>query len=47
VVCEVNLDPPNPVSDAFHATLGFAEVGHQALQGTSKTVRYLSKNIPS
>ena len=47
VVCEVNLDPPNPVSDAFHATLGFAEVGHRALQGTSKTVRYLSKNIPS
>ena len=47
VVCEVNQDPPNPVSDAFHATLGFAEIGRQALQGTSKTVRYLSKNIPS
>ncbi len=47
VVCEVNLDPPNPVSDAFHATLGFAEVGSQKLQGSSKTVRYLSKNIPS
>ncbi|WP_119389154.1 GNAT family N-acetyltransferase [Taklimakanibacter lacteus] len=47
VVCEVNSDPPNPVSDAFHATLGFAPIGSQTLRGSSKTVRYLSKNIPS
>jgi len=47
VVCEVNLDPPNPVSDAFHAALGFVEVGRQLLQHSGKTVRYLSKNIPS
>ena len=47
VVCEVNFDPPNPVSDAFHAALGFAEVGRQLLQHSGKTVRYLSKNIPS
>jgi predicted GNAT superfamily acetyltransferase len=47
VVCEVNLDPPNPGSDAFHAALGFAEVGRQVLPGSGKTVRYLSKNIPS
>ncbi|QIG50366.1 GNAT family N-acetyltransferase [Nordella sp. HKS 07] len=47
VVCEVNLDPPNPVSDAFHAALGFIDVGRQLLQGSGKTVRYLSKNIPS
>ena len=26
VTCEVNADPPNPASDAFHAALGFAEV---------------------
>ena len=45
VVCEVNLDPPNPGSDVFHASLGFAEVGRQLLQGSGKTVRYLSKNI--
>jgi predicted GNAT superfamily acetyltransferase len=47
VVCEVNLDPPNPGSDAFHAALGFAEVGRQLLPASGKTVRYLSKNIPS
>jgi predicted GNAT superfamily acetyltransferase len=27
VVCEVNSTPPNPKSDAFHAALGFVEVG--------------------
>jgi predicted GNAT superfamily acetyltransferase len=27
VVCEFNLDPPNPASQAFHASYGFAEVG--------------------
>src|SRR3954469_6950424 len=25
VVCEVNREPPNPASDAFHAALGFTE----------------------
>ena len=46
VVCEVNFDPPNPGSDAFHSALGFAEVGRQLLPGSGKTVRYLSKYIP-
>jgi predicted GNAT superfamily acetyltransferase len=45
VVCEVNREPPNPASDAFHATLGFAEVGSAAIHGGSKTVRYLLKAI--
>jgi predicted GNAT superfamily acetyltransferase len=27
IVCEVNLDPPNPRSLAFHAAQGFSEVG--------------------
>src|SRR5260221_9470038 len=27
VVCEVNQNPPNPASDAFHTALGFIEVG--------------------
>jgi uncharacterized protein len=42
IVCEVNSDPPNPASDAFHAALEFAEVGHAAIHGGSKTVRYLA-----
>jgi hypothetical protein len=42
IVCEVNSDPPNPASDAFHAALGFTEVGDACLHGGSKTVRYLA-----
>jgi uncharacterized protein len=41
VVCEVNFDPPNLGSDAFHAALGFAEVGRARLSN-GKTVRYLA-----
>jgi predicted GNAT superfamily acetyltransferase len=44
VVCEVNLEPPNPASDAFHARLGFAEIGRGRV-GT-KTVRYLERTLP-
>ena len=45
VCCEVNFVPPNPVSDAFHARLGFAEVGRGALYGGSKVVRYLERPL--
>ena len=45
VVCEVNREPPNPASDAFHATLGFSEVGAAAIHGGSKTVRYLAREL--
>ncbi len=41
IVCEVNLDPPNPVSDTFHASLGFHEIGRAPIRNHSKTVRYL------
>jgi len=45
VVCEVNADPPNPASDAFHAGLGFSEVGSAAIQGGTKTVTYLERRL--
>jgi len=45
IVCEVNSDPPNPVSDALHAALGFNEVGTASIHGGSKTVRYLALTI--
>jgi uncharacterized protein len=45
IVCEVNSDPPNPASDAFHATLGFAVVGEQTFSAKNKSVRYLCKEI--
>jgi predicted GNAT superfamily acetyltransferase len=45
IVCEVNTQPPNPASDAFHARLGFAEVGRAVLPGGAKTVRYLRRAL--
>lgn len=46
VVCEVNLEPPNPGSDAFHAAMGFAEMGRGA-PSPGKVVRYLVGPVPS
>jgi predicted GNAT superfamily acetyltransferase len=45
VVCEVNSSPPNPTSDAFHAALGFTEVGAASVYDGSRTVRYLSYTL--
>jgi predicted GNAT superfamily acetyltransferase len=45
VVCEVNMIPPNPESDAFHTALGFVEAGTASIHGGSKTVRYLSHTL--
>jgi predicted GNAT superfamily acetyltransferase len=42
--CEVNLDPPNPASDRFHARLGFGEIGRATVG--AKTVRYLARPLP-
>ena len=39
LVCEINLDPPNPGSDAFHVKFGFAPIGQQRL-ADGKLVRY-------
>jgi uncharacterized protein len=45
IVAEVNSDPPNPVSDAFHAVRGFTEVGRAHLDDRGKTVRYLCLSL--
>jgi predicted GNAT superfamily acetyltransferase len=45
VVCEVNSQPPNPASDAFHAALGFVEVGTGRVYDGTRTVRYLSRAL--
>lgn len=43
--CEVNLDPPNPESDAFHAAMGFVEAGSAEIYGGERTVRYLVRQL--
>jgi predicted GNAT superfamily acetyltransferase len=45
VVCEINMDPPNPGSDAFHVALGFEQIGLAILPAAGKTVRYFSRKI--
>ncbi len=45
IVCEVNSDPPNPASDAFHKRFGFEPVGSAPL-ANGKTVTYLALTIP-
>lgn len=38
VVCEFDVDPPNPASEAFHRSFGFSEVGTQLVAGGTKRV---------
>lgn len=45
VTCEVNADPPNPASDAFHTRLGFHGIGTAVIHGGKKTVRYFAREI--
>jgi predicted GNAT superfamily acetyltransferase len=45
VVAEVNSDPPNPASDAFHAAEGFGAIGEARLEDRGKTVTYLLKRL--
>ncbi|MBL8549537.1 MAG: GNAT family N-acetyltransferase [Hyphomonadaceae bacterium] len=42
VCCEINT--PNPVSDVFHARMGFGEVGKATLR-SGKRVRYLARTL--
>jgi predicted GNAT superfamily acetyltransferase len=42
---EAPRSPPNPGSDAFHAALGFREVGRAFLADRGKAVRYLELSL--
>ena len=43
LTCEVNLEPPNPASLAFHARLGFARIGEQVTAGGDGRVAMLAR----
>jgi predicted GNAT superfamily acetyltransferase len=45
VGCEVNSNPSNPASDAFHADLDFVAVGTGEIHGGEKTVTYLARAL--
>ena len=45
LTCEVNLDPPNPESIAFHEKLGFIACGEAVDRRNGKRVQYLRKPI--
>ena len=45
ILCEINLDPPNPGSVAFHHKLGFQTVGPPRLLQNGKTVQYFQKAL--
>ncbi|TDE00084.1 GNAT family N-acetyltransferase [Jiangella asiatica] len=42
---EVNLEPPNPASDALHLSMGFTPVGTAQLIGRDKSVRYFTRPL--
>jgi uncharacterized protein len=45
VACEVNLEPPNPGSQAFHRSLGFVEVDRQSTYGGAVVVQLLVADL--
>ncbi len=45
VACEVNVEPPNPASQALHAGMGFERVGRAALAGGEKVVSYMIRSL--
>ncbi|MDJ0378202.1 GNAT family N-acetyltransferase [Cryobacterium sp. PH31-L1] len=45
VLCEVNLEPRNPGSLAFHDRLGFVEVGQLSTKGDTVVVSLLAASV--
>ena len=45
VTCEVNLDPPNPGSLAFHGRLGFVQVAEQVTKGGTVRVALMARGV--
>jgi hypothetical protein len=45
VVCEFDIEPPNPVSEAFHRRFGFTQIGAQRVAGGSKLVSLQSAPV--
>jgi len=45
VTCEVNLDPPNPTSIAFHERLGFRRLAEQDTRGGTVRVALMARGV--
>jgi hypothetical protein len=45
VTCEVNIEPPNPGSMAFHDRLGFRKLGEQHTKGGAVRVALLARSV--
>lgn len=46
IACEFDVEPPNPVSQQFHARYGFSELGTQWVAGGSKRVSLQVAPLP-
>ena len=46
IACEFDVEPPNPVSQKFHARYGFGEVGTHWVAGGSKRVSLQVAPLP-
>lgn len=47
VTCEINLEPPNPESMAFHTRIGFRQVGELDTKGGSVRVALMARPVTS
>jgi uncharacterized protein len=45
LVCEIHIDPPNPVSLSFHERRGFIEVGQQTIEEESNYGKLVSMRV--